>query len=88
MTSAAVSTFTIRVLLFGSYAETLGFEALDLALENPATVSDALKRVRSLPGGERLPPRPLCALNLAQARADTRLSAGDELAILPPLSGG
>lgn len=88
MPITAASTLTVRVLLFASYAETLGFDALELSLASPATVGDALDRIRSLPGGERLPPRPLCALNLLQARGDAALSAGDELAILPPLSGG
>jgi molybdopterin converting factor small subunit len=88
MPSAAASTLTVRVLLFASYAETLGFEAVELALDSPATVDDAVERLRSLPGGEHLPLRPLCALNLAQAAGDVPLSAGDELAILPPLAGG
>jgi molybdopterin synthase sulfur carrier subunit len=88
MSSIAASTLTVRVLLFGSYAEKLGFDALDLSLESPATIEDALNRLRSLPGGEALPERPLCALNLSQAGAGAPLSAGDELALLPPLAGG
>jgi molybdopterin converting factor small subunit len=88
MPSATVGTLTVRVLLFGSYAETLGFDEIELSLDPPATVGDALERLRALPGGERLPPKPLCALNLSQASADASLSGGDELAILPPLSGG
>ena len=54
----------------------------------PATVGDVLDRLRALPGGERLPPKPLCALNLTHVRSDTALSGGDELAVLPPLAGG
>jgi molybdopterin synthase sulfur carrier subunit len=88
MPSAAASTLTVRVLLFASYAETMGCDAVELALDSPATVDDAVERLRSLPGGERLPLRPLCALNLTQAAGDAPLSAGDELAILPPLAGG
>jgi molybdopterin converting factor small subunit len=88
MPSAAISTLTVRVLLFASYAEALGVDAVELSFESPVTVGDALQRIRSLPGGERLPPHPLCAVNLSQASADAPLSAGDELAILPPLAGG
>ena len=88
MPSTAASTVTVRVLLFASYAETLGFDALELALDAPATVGDVLARLRAIPGGERLPPRPLCALNLSQTEVDTPLAPGDELAILPPLAGG
>ena len=88
MTGTAVSTITVRVLLFASYADVLGVDELELTIENPATVDDALNRLRSLPGGERLPAKPLCALNLQHVQPTTTLSPGDELAILPPLAGG
>jgi molybdopterin converting factor small subunit len=79
---------TVRVLLFASYAELLGHDTVELSLEAPARVADALQKVRELPGGDRLPARPLCALNLSQTTSDAPLAAGDELALLPPLSGG
>lgn len=88
MTGTAVSTITVRVLLFASYSDVLGLDSLELTIESPATVDDALNRLRSLPGGERLPPKPLCAVNLTHVQSTARLSAGDELAILPPLAGG
>ena len=88
MPSTATSTLTVRLLLFASYAETLGFDALELTLEDGSTVADAIGRLRALPGGERLPRKPLCAVNLSHASPDTRLRAGDELALLPPLAGG
>jgi molybdopterin converting factor small subunit len=88
MASTAAPTLTIRVLLFASYADTLGFDSVELSLEPPATVGDALDRLRGLPGGERLPARPLCALNLTHVQTDAPLSGGDELAVLPPLAGG
>jgi molybdopterin synthase sulfur carrier subunit len=75
-------------LLFASYADTLGFDSVELSVTGPATVGDVLDRLRALPGGERLPPKPLCALNLTQVRSDAPLSGGDELAVLPPLAGG
>ena len=88
MPASASPPLTVRVLLFASYADTLGSDSVELSLEQPATVGDALERLRALPGGERLPPRPLCALNLMHVRSDAPLSGGDELAILPPLAGG
>ncbi len=88
MPGTAASTLTVRVLLFASYADTLGLESLELELESPASVGDALTRLRSLPGGDRLPPKPMCALNLMHVTHDALLSGGDELAILPPLAGG
>jgi molybdopterin converting factor small subunit len=88
MTGIAVSTITVRVLLFASYSDVLGLDSLDLTLENPATVEDALNRLRSMPGGERLPAKPLCAVNLRHVSPAAPLASGDELAILPPLAGG
>ena len=85
---STLPTVSVRVLLFASYAETLGVDALELSLHHPATVGDALRRIRALPGGEKLPPKPLCALNLSHVTATTPLTSGDELALLPPLSGG
>lgn len=86
--SAPASTLTVRVLLFASYAEQLGRDALDLSLEAPATVGDLLDHLRALTGAEALPRRPMCAVNLTQAAPDDLLSDGDEVAILPPVSGG
>jgi molybdopterin converting factor small subunit len=88
MTGTALSTTTVRVLLFASYSDVLGFDSLELTIENPATVADAVTRLRSLPGGNRLPAKPLCAVNLRHVDPTTPLSSGDELAILPPLAGG
>jgi molybdopterin converting factor small subunit len=78
----------VQVLLFASYADRLGLESVRVALPALATVADALDHVRSLPGGQQIPPRPLCAVNLAHAALDTRLTEGDEVAVLPPLAGG
>jgi molybdopterin converting factor small subunit len=83
-----LTTVSVRVLLFASFADTLGFEELELSLQSPATVADALRRILTLPGGERLPERPLCAVNLTQVPPSAPLATGDELALLPPLSGG
>jgi molybdopterin converting factor small subunit len=88
MTVATSSSLTVRVLLFASYAETLGAETLDLTLPSPATVGAVIERVRTLPGGGLLPPKPLCARNLAHADGSEPVADGDEIAILPPLAGG
>jgi molybdopterin converting factor small subunit len=88
MVTAAASDVSVRVLLFASYAEGLGFDSIELSLASPATVGTVLERLRALPGGDRLPQRPLCALNLAHVGPETRLATGDEVAVLPPLAGG
>ena len=78
----------VRVLLFASYAERLGLEDIRVALPALATVRDALDHLRALPGGDTIPARPLCAVNLSHADLDTPLTQGAELAVLPPLAGG
>jgi len=79
---------TVTALLFASYADALGMESVRLSLPTGATVSDALERLRALPGGDRLPPAPLVAINLSYVRTDSTLTAGDELAVIPPVAGG
>jgi len=88
MDATAPSTIAVRVLLFASYAERFGMDSIEVRLPSPATVGGVLERVRSLPGGRDLPLRPLCALNLTHASLDQAVSAGDELAVLPPVAGG
>lgn len=79
---------TVRVLLFASYADALGAAAVDVALPEPATVADVIGAVTRLPGGERLPRRPLVAVNERYAAAATPVRPGDEVALIPPVSGG
>jgi molybdopterin synthase sulfur carrier subunit len=86
--SEANRTVSVQVLLFARFAELLGTERLSLELPRPATLQSVLDQLRTLPGGGELPPRPLLARNQAQAPADTALSDGDEVAVLPPLAGG
>jgi molybdopterin converting factor small subunit len=81
-------TISVRVLLFARYADLLGTEALPLSLSAGATVADAVAAVRALPGGDAIPARPLVAVNLEQRDPDAVLTAGDEVALLPPVAGG
>lgn len=79
---------TVRVLLFASYADAIGSPELALELPTGSRVSDLVERLRLLPGADRLPPSPLVAVNAAYATAGAVLSAGDEVAIIPPVAGG
>ena len=79
---------TIDVLLFASYAETLGGPRVSIDLEPGATVRDVLAHLRRLPGAERLPPVPMVAVNHRYARGDDVVAAGDEIAVIPPVAGG
>ena len=79
----------VTVRFFARYAELTGCQATEIAVPESATVHDVLQRVRETVAGAReLPPRPLTALNLRQVKLDARVSDGDEVALLPPLSGG
>ena len=82
-------TLQVTVRLFAQYAELLEREQVVLSFAGPATVAQAVARLRQeLPHGERLPERPLVAVNLRHVSADQPLADGDELALLPPLAGG
>lgn len=84
----STSPISVRVLLFARYAEVLGQSELMLQMPHGATVSQAMERVRAQPGGSVLPSRMLVARELEQVDYETPLAAGDELAVLPPMSGG
>jgi MoaE-MoaD fusion protein len=80
----------ISVRLFAMLRERAGTEAVELELEDGATVQDALEAV-----GERhelegviakLPV--VAAVNREYADRASVLSEGDELALIPPVSGG
>lgn len=78
---------TVTVLLFASYAEHLGTNSMTLELPAGSRVADALSRVQSAATG-RLPLKPMVAVNQSYANLSDVLSAGDELAIIPPVAGG
>jgi molybdopterin synthase catalytic subunit/molybdopterin converting factor small subunit len=80
----------LSVRLFAVLRERAGADAVEIALPEGATVADALAALRTAPGLdevlERLPVR--MAVNREYALPETRLAPGDELAAIPPISGG
>ncbi|HVS28447.1 MAG TPA: molybdenum cofactor biosynthesis protein MoaE [Solirubrobacteraceae bacterium] len=76
----------VRIRLFAMLRERAGRSELELELPEGASVSDALEadQLRALAGGLPL----VMAINREYARADAPLHAGDELALIPPVSGG
>lgn len=79
----------VRLKFFARYAELVGQEDLELALPVPTTVADVVRRVRAgVPGAAALPERPLTAVNRQHVRLDAAVRDGDEVAFLPPVSGG
>jgi MoaE-MoaD fusion protein len=79
----------VHVRLFAMQRELAGTRALDLSLPSGATIEDAWTEVvRQHPA--LAPGRPALrfARNGAYAPADTPLGDGDEVAMIPPVSGG
>jgi molybdopterin converting factor subunit 1 len=80
---------TIRTLVFASYRDLAGTDELTVDLAPGSTAGDLVRQLRERGGGwERLPPRPAIAVNLEYASLSTPLSEGDEVALIPPVSGG
>jgi molybdopterin synthase catalytic subunit len=91
MSSAASSQeMVVRVRLFAILRERAGRNAIELRLRNGATVADALAALSEMePLGELLSRMPVqMAVNRDYASSDTALAPGDELALIPPVSGG
>ena len=80
----------IELRLFAIFRERAGRERLELELPEGATVADALAAAAEQPGlGEILAAMPVrAALNREYVDDDAPISAGDELALIPPVSGG
>jgi len=80
---------TVSVRFFARYAELAGCTSSAVNVPMPATVGDVIAKVRELfPGTQVMPPRPLAALNQRQVKLDAAVNEGDEVALLPPISGG
>jgi molybdopterin synthase catalytic subunit/molybdopterin converting factor small subunit len=81
---------TVRVRLFAVLRQHAGRDSIDLQVAEGATVAEAmaaLGRDPALAGVlERVPVR--MAVNRDYATPQTRLAPGDELALVPPVSGG
>jgi molybdopterin converting factor subunit 1 len=74
----------IRVRLFAGLRERAGVDELELELPDGATVADALERLEPVSGD--LPV--VMAVNREYAQPSHRLTSDDELALIPPVSGG
>jgi molybdopterin converting factor subunit 1 len=74
----------VRVRLFAALRERAGREELELELPADARVGDALDELEWLTGGLRV----VMAINREYADGDAVLHTGDELALIPPVSGG
>jgi molybdopterin converting factor subunit 1 len=79
----------VRVLLFAVVRDVAGVREIDLELPTGAPVA-AVGRML----GERFPaiepylPKVAFAVNQSYVQADSELHEGDEVALIPPVSGG
>lgn len=80
----------VTVRLFAMLRERAGSDSVELELADDATVADALRALGRDPAlgdlASKLPLR--IAVNREYAKAEARIHAGDELAAIPPVSGG
>jgi MoaE-MoaD fusion protein len=74
----------VRIRLFAGLRERAGADQVELDLPEQASVRDALDRL----GGITSDVPVVMAINQEYANENTVLSAGDELALIPPVSGG
>lgn len=80
---------TVRVLFFASARDAAGVAERRLELPDKATVGEARLRLRNeLPDLATLLDQSALAVNDGYARHEQVLADGDELAVLPPVSGG
>lgn len=76
----------VTVILFASYADVLGAGSATVSVADPATVGAVRSAVAGL--SPALPPRPLIAVNAEYAADDRQIFPSDEVAVIPPVSGG
>ena len=74
----------VQVRLFAALRERAGSERIDLELPTGACVADALSELEWLTEGLRV----VMAVNREYAEPGAELRADDELALIPPVSGG
>ena len=78
----------VRVVLFAKPRELVGQPNIDLALPAGATAADAWSQLSTQYDLGPLPRSFRCAVNSEYAGWDDPLKEGDELAVIPPVSGG
>jgi molybdopterin synthase catalytic subunit/molybdopterin converting factor small subunit len=81
---------TVTVRLFAILRERAGSDSIEVELADGATVAEALAKLAERPElGDLLDRMPVAmAVNRDYAGPGTSLAAGDELALVPPVSGG
>ncbi|MDP2953472.1 MAG: molybdopterin converting factor subunit 1 [Chloroflexota bacterium] len=77
----------VKVRLFATYREKVGRGELEMEVEEGATIGTVAQRLEKDFPQLRLRPL-IAALNSQYVEPDALLREGDEVAFLPPMSGG
>ena len=78
----------VSVRLFAGLRERAGGQHVEVELPDGASVADLLAAMGSTPVGALEPGQCVVAINREYAPASARVSADDEIALIPPVSGG
>jgi molybdopterin converting factor subunit 1 len=78
----------VSVRLFAGLRERAGTDRLEIELPDGARVADVLAAMADTPVGALRPRECVVAVNREYAGADEPVRAGDEVALVPPVSGG
>jgi molybdopterin converting factor subunit 1 len=79
----------VRILFFGMLRELAGQDSDSLSLPDEATLADVLSHYRDrIPHLKEFVSSIAMSVNQEYAAPSTRLKTGDEVALLPPVSGG
>ncbi len=79
----------VQVKLFAVASQVTGQEVVDVPLPDDAVVADLRDSIsQHYPALAALMPHIMIAVNAEYAADDTRIRANDEIACIPPVSGG
>jgi len=80
---------TARVLVFGGIRDIVGADSLEMEIPRDGTTESVLDALcLAHPGMSRWRPFLRVAVNREYAAGPTPVSDGDEIAVIPPVSGG
>ncbi len=79
----------LTVKFFGSYQEAVGEKELQIETDKVSRIQDLIEELtEKYPGLADLDDQLLIAVNKSMAEREKELKDGDEVAFLPPVSGG
>ncbi len=87
--ASITGSFRVTVRLFAGVRERAGTSSVEVRVAEGATVTDAIGAAAAIvPGELRMPKSVMLALNGEYVPGETPVGDGDEVALIPPVSGG